>query len=28
LADIAVNDQSGFKAICDQAKKALEKAAK
>jgi large subunit ribosomal protein L20 len=28
LADIAVNDSSGFKSICDQAKKALEKASK
>ncbi len=28
LADIAVNDQAGFKAICDQAKKALDKATK
>ncbi|MGD9909659.1 MAG: 50S ribosomal protein L20 [Candidatus Izemoplasmatales bacterium] len=28
LADIAVNDAAGFKAICDQAKKALEKSAK
>jgi len=25
LADIAVNDPEGFKAICDQAKKALQK---
>jgi len=28
LADIAVNDSGGFKSICDQAKKALEKATK
>lgn len=28
LADIAVNDEAGFKAICDQAKKALDKAVK
>lgn len=28
LADIAVNDPQGFKSICDQAKKALEKSAK
>lgn len=28
LADIAINDPSGFKSICDQAKKALEKATK
>ncbi|MDD3113851.1 MAG: 50S ribosomal protein L20 [Candidatus Izemoplasmatales bacterium] len=28
LADIAVNDSGGFKSICDQAKKALEKASK
>jgi len=28
LADIAVNDPSGFKSICDQAKKALEKTSK
>lgn len=25
LSDIAINDPAGFKAICDQAKKALEK---
>ena len=28
LADLAVNDPKGFAAICTQAKKALEKAAK
>ncbi|NLZ61463.1 MAG: 50S ribosomal protein L20, partial [Acholeplasmataceae bacterium] len=28
LAEIAINDQPGFKVICDQAKKALEKATK
>lgn len=28
LADIAINDPSGFKSICEQAKKALEKATK
>jgi len=28
LADIAINDASGFKSLCDQAKKALDKAQK
>ncbi len=28
LSDIAINDPSGFKSICEQAKKALDKAAK
>ena len=28
LADIAINDAKGFTALCDQAKKALEKQAK
>ncbi len=28
LADIAINDPKGFKSICDQAKKALEKTSK
>lgn len=27
LSDIAVNDESGFKSICDQAQKALDKKA-
>jgi len=28
LSDIAINDPSGFKSICEQAKKALDKVAK